>query len=438
MRLIIFVLYSILIMAESSKCPESRKPHSISCTIFYSCVNLPGGGYVWVPSKCTEGLIFQPYLRMCVLPGDSWACDTLSTESSYITKRYDTPELLDPNETSYMRSTEDPLNFSELIDSSYTTDSIPDESNQEIATPYPLIEFEETIENNANNVSTINTDSMLNKLVHHLLIYKEITIPLEFLVSSLSTPSRPASNLPLSSYLIQNYIQQNNNLQNTIITGAKLQNVTEDSAIIKENIADKLNASVSNMESSSDVLQMVFENLDDNNNIILISDNAGNKQYLTVEKYKSLGYRLDSQFVHVIPCIKNIRMPNMTDCIRYYICEPQMVSVIEYLCPLYTAFNKYAKTCDMETYNKCIENRKEEVDSSGGLENILQLNMPNKNICTEQGKMKDPTSESRYYICYSAGGNSQNFKSIRMTCPNSLLFCQTKKVCTTKRLCRTT
>lgn len=51
------ILYFTLITTESSKCPESRKPHSTSCTVFYNCVNLPDGGYVWVPSKCTEGLV---------------------------------------------------------------------------------------------------------------------------------------------------------------------------------------------------------------------------------------------------------------------------------------------------------------------------------------------------------------------------------------------
>lgn len=57
MKLIAFFLYSILITIESSKCPESRKPHSTSCTIFYNCVNLPSGGYVWIPSKCIGNLV---------------------------------------------------------------------------------------------------------------------------------------------------------------------------------------------------------------------------------------------------------------------------------------------------------------------------------------------------------------------------------------------
>ncbi|XP_017878676.1 uncharacterized protein LOC108624112 [Ceratina calcarata] len=445
MRLIVLIFYSILITVESSKCPESRKPHPTSCTVFYNCVNLPDGGYVWVPNKCTEGLIFQPYLRMCVLPGDSWTCDTLSMESSIITKRYDIPDLIDPNETSYLGSTEDPVDFSEHIDSSDTTDSIPNDSNEDMATPYPLIEIpemEDKYELNDNNCSTndIRKDnlqmnvnkkqySMLNQLIRHLLIYKEITIPLEFLASSsLPTPSKPVSNLPLSSYLIQNYIQQNNNLQNTIITGTKLQNETEGSTV---NENDKKNSlSVIKGDTS------MSNNLQTEDTIIMITDNVGHKQYLTKEKYKLLGYNLDPEYVHIIPCTKNVRMPNMTDCVKYYVCEPEMALVIEYSCPLFTAFNKHARTCDIETYGKCKEDRniKETIDAPI---NIFQTNVPNKEICMEHGKMKDPTSESRYYICYNSPDDSQNIKAIRMTCPNDLIFCQIKKVCTIRRLCKT-
>ncbi|KAK9299693.1 hypothetical protein QLX08_007393 [Tetragonisca angustula] len=343
-----------------------------------------------------------------------------------------------------MGLTEDPWNLSEFVDSSYTTDNIPD--YQETATPYPLIEIAETMEHkynlNADNASEINKEngylqtqsdnkkyySMLNQLIHHLLLYKKITIPLEFLASSsLSTSPGLVTNLPLANYLVQNYIQQNNNLQNTIITDVKLQNTSEN------NVKDDIIKPVSNENSKN---SSVFDNMGDKNNIILITDHVGNRQYLTIERYKSMGYQLDSQYVQLIPCIKNTRMPNITDCTKYYICEPVIASVIEYSCPLFTAFNRFARTCDAESYNKCIENKNNaNANSSGSIDNIFETNVSNKNICMEHGKTKDPTSESRYYICHSSPDNSQ-IKSIRMTCPNGLIFCQLKKVCTTKRLCK--
>ncbi|XP_076243620.1 uncharacterized protein LOC143184912 [Calliopsis andreniformis] len=469
MRLILLAFCSFLIAIESSKCPESRKPHSTSCTLFYNCVNLPSGGYVWVPSKCTEGLIFEPYLRMCVLPGDSWTCDTL-TESSLITMKYETPELINPNETSYMGSTQDPPNFSEFIDSSYTTDSIPDMLDQEMVTPYPLIEIEETMENmhkvNSNNTMTNSAQYshlqpqnhtrqeyvLLNQLLHHLLIYKGITIPLELLASltipiplrnhvsiskattNFSKTSKTNQQSVLMNYLIQNYVQQNN-MQNTIITDTKLNDVTETSKMSKKDNADELTL---NIIPSNNISQIGFDDSENENSIILITDKSGHKQYLTTDKYKSMGHRVEWQFIRAIPCVKNVRMPNTTDCVKYYVCDPEEASVREYSCPSTTAFNKHTKTCDREAYNKCMKNDQEIANLSNDFDSESQTNRPEKNICTEQGKTKDLNSESHYYICYSSSNKLQGFKSIRLMCPNSLIFCQSKKVCTTRRLCKVT
>ncbi|KZC05493.1 hypothetical protein WN55_06463 [Dufourea novaeangliae] len=449
----IFILYSILIAVESSKCPEPRKPHNVSCTVFFKCVNLPGGGYVWVPSKCTEGLIFQPYLRMCVLPGDTWTCDTVSTDSSIITNRYDTPELINPNETSYLGLTEDSSNFSELIDSSYTTDSIPGVSDREVVTPYPLIEIEETMKNQqekmTENPAIFNNQqyhskkeySMLYRLMHHLLIYKEITIPLEFL-ALLPTPPKIKSESSaetelfqtneqniLMSYLIQNRIQQTNS-ENTITTNKKLQNGIEEGVTL--NSEDE---SIAKIRASNSTLEILLNDSENENNLISITDHTGQKQYLTTDRYKSLSYHVDPKYINVIPCVKNVRMPNATDCVKYYICDPKMVSLIQYSCPSNTAFNKYTRICDRESYNKCVQNKdNSKLSESGNNTNKMKIS---ENVCTEHGKTKDVTSEIHYYICYSSLDNSHNFKSIRMMCPNGLIFCQRKKVCTTKRLCKT-
>lgn len=403
---------------------------------------------------------------MCVLPGDSWTCDALSTESSIITNRYDTPDLVDPNETSYMGLTQDPSNFSELIDSSYTTDSIP---AQELVTPYPLIEIEGAMENrhetNTDNAPVTNLLEhgylqapnhttkdyfMLHRLIRHLLAYKEITIPLELLASlSLPTPSRSSISITetvpnelepskteqrsvLMNYLIQNYIQQNN-LQNTIITTAKSQNVTDTSKISRGNSA---NESKLNIETSSNVSEISLHDSDNENNIILITDKSGNREYISVEKYKSLGYHIDSRFVRVIQCVKNVRTANTTDCVRYYVCDPEMLSVDEYSCPSFTAFNKYTRVCDREVYNKCMESNQGNTKPSEGSDMESQIIASERNICTEHGKMKDPKSESGYYICHSSSDKLQGFESMLMTCPNGLIFCQSKKVCTTKRLCK--
>lgn len=35
---------------------------------------MPSKSHVWVPEKCDEGLIYEPNLKICVLPGDDWEC----------------------------------------------------------------------------------------------------------------------------------------------------------------------------------------------------------------------------------------------------------------------------------------------------------------------------------------------------------------------------
>ncbi|XP_033334522.2 uncharacterized protein LOC117225256 [Megalopta genalis] len=441
MSVMLFIFCSLLIAVESSKCPEPRKPHPTSCTVFYNCVNLPDSGYVWVPRKCTEGLVFQPYLRMCILPGDSWSCDTLST-GSVITNRYDTPELIDPNETSYMGSTEDPPNFSELIDSSYASDNV-DESKNEMMTPYPLIQIQEPMGNQQEKM-IYNLQNhykkeylMLNRLMQHLSIHKEITIPLELLASLSTSPkvttetsaktefSKASQQSVLMSYFIQNRIQQTK-LENGITTNATQQDVVEYPVKSEEKSMQKV-------QTLNDTLESLLNDPENADKLILITSNTGDRQYFTVEKYKSLGYRVDSKFIQIIPCVGNVRMPNETDCAKYYMCKPETISIIEHSCPPHTGFNKYTRVCDRESYTKCLKNNqdKNNVDS----DNRAEVKASNK-VCTEHGKIKDMTSESHYYICYSPSNNSNDLKSVRMTCPNSLIFCQHKKVCTIRRLCK--
>lgn len=59
MKILLFLF--IIVVTEGSKCPQLRKPHDNSCSKFYDCINLPNGGYVWAPAKCTDGLVSYIY-----------------------------------------------------------------------------------------------------------------------------------------------------------------------------------------------------------------------------------------------------------------------------------------------------------------------------------------------------------------------------------------
>lgn len=402
---------------------------------------------------------------MCVIPGDIWTCDTLSTERAPVTKKYGTPELIDSMETSYLGYTQDPLEVSKTIDSSYVINNFSD-STTEAVTAYPLIEFEETDETTHSDKSVRNASyhkeenylykysqgqlplsliqeykdivdshyKWLNKLINQLHGYKELSdspsIPDgdEDLTQTIIifTSHNPKQNISLN-YLVQSYTESN-----------ELHN-GEPSEMVGSNGPQMSVTTMDSTVSTESALELLIDSLDSDNSIIRISDNLGNKQYLTIDRYRAVAHRLTPRTVSVVACTRNVRLPNRTDCNRYYTCEPKTAAVVEYSCPPHTAFNEYSRICDVESGKTCASNRfpvneifiKRAENKSTA---IHDEGTSEERLCRELGKMKDPASDSHYYICYSVP-NSEDIKSIRMTCPNTLIFCQSKKVCTTRRLC---
>ncbi|XP_039437099.1 uncharacterized protein LOC120418700 [Culex pipiens pallens] len=65
---------------SGESCPEQTRPHATRCDQYFRCVLLPSRTHVWVPTQCAKGLIYEPQLKTCVLPGDDWECN-LSAET---------------------------------------------------------------------------------------------------------------------------------------------------------------------------------------------------------------------------------------------------------------------------------------------------------------------------------------------------------------------
>lgn len=414
---------------------------------------------------------------MCVVPGDIWTCD--STEHTLVTNKYDTPaELVGyPTDTSYLGYTQDP--FSKVIDSSYVIDNFSD-STTEAVTAYPLIEFEESdvttrADNVVKNVSYHKEENYLyeyymnkqaslslmeeykniidshykclNELINRLYNYKN---SMSAISSSLSLPIRDIAtvkptrtiaiftshnrkhNITLN-YLVQSYETEGNR---RLHNGKPTEMKEGDGPQMEINSAS---TTLDSPVSTENTLQLLIDSLDSDNNIIGISDNLGNKQYLTIDGYKTVASRLTSRFITVVlACTRNVRMPNKTDCNRYYTCDPNTANVVEFSCPLHTAFNMYSRICDIESAKTCgnklsVNEIFVELRENATTRSSEKLSKEER-LCQELGKIKDPASDSHYYICYSMPG-SEDIKSIRMSCPNALIFCQGKRVCTTRRLC---
>ncbi|XP_055386264.1 uncharacterized protein LOC129615190 [Condylostylus longicornis] len=77
MRIFIWFLLikALFCFSEGKPCPEKYRPHKTRCDSYYKCVILPSKSHVWMPAKCERGLIFEPNLKLCVLPGDDWECN---------------------------------------------------------------------------------------------------------------------------------------------------------------------------------------------------------------------------------------------------------------------------------------------------------------------------------------------------------------------------
>ncbi|XP_014478865.1 PREDICTED: uncharacterized protein LOC106746613 [Dinoponera quadriceps] len=450
---------NLVLLASSSRCPEPKKPHRTSCTIFYNCVNLPGGGYVWVPSKCTEGLVFQPYLRVCVVPGDIWTCDTLSTESSLVTKRYQgAAESIDPTESSYLGYTRDSADFSETIDSSYVIEDDTSDLTTEAETPYPLIEFGET------TMTTSHGDEGVKNVSYH----KEEKYSYEYVNDRGRTPSTSTQrykDIVNEHYKLLHELMSRLHVYKELsaaVSSAK--NATTEAVLAthdrRQNVSlnylvQRCVLAVSEAhrpEVTGNNLEMLIDGLDAENNVIRITDDLGNERYLTVGSYKAVARRLKPRSVSVLACTRNVRLPNRTDCGKYYMCEPKTAAIVGYSCPVNTAFNVNSRICDTESARTCKddgraageaailveqkrtdeEEREDEAHDEDSTEE--EEEEEEEEPCREVGKMKDPASDFHYYICYSPAG-SEEIKSVRMRCPNALIFCRSKRVCTTRRLC---
>ncbi|XP_048511878.1 uncharacterized protein LOC125501073 [Athalia rosae] len=504
-------VYSLLLgfigAIAASKCPEPRKPHLTSCTIFYNCVNLPGGGYVWAPARCTNGLVFQPYLRICVLPGDSWTCDILATEPPETTTR-EMPELIDSTLTSYLGYGEDDASkYGEPVDSYYKLDRYtePSETHSTV-TPYPLIEvtapnsyinqIDSTIQNiglpiaikhsednylyhfvngqqvlstpaNANSEQLQTHLQHLSELLERLTANQGVGIPHDrqpplYATTTTTTPrsaidyagdyngndflsngySNEKQGSAILNFLLKNYLQKNEGQSNGVFSNlgtiAKLRTA--------EQTTQKANDEPHGVPTTTEPVDLEIKGHQSEDNIVVVSDSLNNKQYFTIGKYKSIAHQLLSETVELLPCTNGVRLPNSTDCTRYYSCEPSTAKIRQFSCPENTAFNQYKRLCETGEYALCKSEATKTVlrishttvapKMNGDNGEASKENTENKSPCQTIGKHSDPTSEKHYYLCFSEKDRSNDMKFQRMVCPNSLIFCEDKNLCTTRKRCR--
>jgi hypothetical protein len=130
-----------------------------------------------------------------------------------------------------------------------------------------------------------------------------------------------------------------------------------------------------------------------------------------------------------IPCTTGIRMPNLTDCTRYYTCNSTSGITFSYTCPPQMAFNAYTHVCDPSIYKWCkwrTGTHNQPIISQSPI-TISYLTTPGPTQCSKPGKTPDPHSSKHYFVCYLQSDN--RIKRYRMACPNTLQYCASQNVC---------
>lgn len=129
-----------------------------------------------------------------------------------------------------------------------------------------------------------------------------------------------------------------------------------------------------------------------------------------------------------IPCTTGVRMPNFTDCTRYYMCNSTSGIILSYTCPPHMAFNVYKHVCETSVYNWCTKQTMifNQLIISQPFEAVTLATTPNSTPCSKPGKTPDPHSRQHYFLCHL---HNNRIVRYRMSCPNTLQYCASQKVC---------
>jgi len=135
-----------------------------------------------------------------------------------------------------------------------------------------------------------------------------------------------------------------------------------------------------------------------------------------------------------IPCTTGVRMPNFTDCTRYYICNSTSGTILSYACPPNMAFNVYKHICETSVYNWCKQQTMifNQLIMSQSFEETTAATTLSPSPCSKPGKIPDPHSRQHYFVCYI---ESDKIVSYRMACPNKLEYCESEKICKKQNDC---
>lgn len=183
--------------------------------------------------------------------------------------------------------------------------------------------------------------------------------------------------------------------------------------------------------TESNITEVTLEVEDFSKKIIVYTDSLKNRHYISIEKYNSVKDELQYETLNVIDCVEGVRLPNRTNCKKYYNCylTPEPV-VKDFICPTFLAFNEETRKCDKKSYSPCRKKLNDDRRLDTSSDSARSLTNP----CKLERKVADLNFKSHYFHCKENPANSE-LMFVRKVCPRGLIFCERSQVCTVEQSC---
>ncbi|XP_021703914.1 flocculation protein FLO11 isoform X2 [Aedes aegypti] len=395
MKLLLLMCCCLVVMVLSEPCPDQTRPHASRCDQYFRCVLLPSKTHVWVPTQCKKGLIYEPQLKTCVLPGDNWECNLSAEEGEESGENvyginnlpaaiYTGPTGRPVPSTTPVRSmdrevasTDSGYGASGVPEGSFTTEA--ESTNEsETVTPGGLSNLPTVSGDNEGQATVydnlreqIMNDSMYSNYQSSFMDAYGNRFPMQQQMSN--TPMYPYPPPPPMAYPVFSqpqyqyphpypnpYYDQSLAMNRLRTSGAYDNDDSQSNENVLSEEEDDASAEVPEKDVPVAVDQQSNEEESEE-----ISEQSGTKKLIAVggsimnyKDYKDsilplLDANPDDVRISVLTCTLGSRQPNKTECTKYYVCNPQNGAFQSFTCPSFTAFNADTRLCDSATYKSC-------------------------------------------------------------------------------------
>ncbi|XP_055549085.1 uncharacterized protein LOC129732312 isoform X2 [Wyeomyia smithii] len=343
---------------RAERCTEHTRPHATRCDQYFRCVLLPSATPVWVPRQCEKGLIYDPQIKNCVVPGEDWECN-LSAEVGD-------------------ESGENVYGINNLPAAMYTgppvlPTTVPP-TPEKVSEGGPTKGSNHPAASGEKEGQATIYDNLRDQVINDSKYYNYQATLMDAYGNQYQT-QQPLPNIqmyaypPTMTYPMPNYQPSYQYPGNAFYNQAELNNRLRNSLGYEgeDSMSNEVALSDEEEADNSAELPETVATVNDNSN----EKNEESDEQAEMKKLISVGgvtlnyndYKdsilplldanPDEVRISVLTCTLGSRQPNKTDCTKYYVCNPHNGAFQSFTCPSFTAFNAETRICDTITYKSC-------------------------------------------------------------------------------------